>query len=77
MGTCKSIIPAMPRMMNQPDYNKLRRADAAALIDYQKEQYDRGYIDAQIFDGSKTGYSPSIGIFNDYNRGRRNQSGRA
>ena len=56
------------RIMNQPDYDKLHRADAASLIDYQKEQYDRGYIEAAIFDGSKSGYSQSIGIFNDYNR---------
>jgi TonB-linked SusC/RagA family outer membrane protein len=56
------------RIANRPDYDELRRADAPTLIDYQKEQYDKGYIIAPIFDGSKTGYSQSIGIFNDYNR---------
>lgn len=56
------------RITNRPDYNELRRADAATLIDYQKEQYDKGYIMAPIFDGSKSGYSQSIGIFNDYDR---------
>lgn len=56
------------RIANRPDYNELRRADAPTLIDYQKEQYDKGYIIAPIFDGSKSGYSQSIGIFNDYDR---------
>ncbi|MNK15009.1 TonB-dependent Receptor Plug Domain protein [compost metagenome] len=57
------------RIANRPDYDKLRRADAPTLIDYQKEQFDKGYIIAPIFDGSKSGYSQSIGIFNDYDRG--------
>jgi len=56
------------RIANRPDYNELRRADASTLIDYQKEQFDKGYIIAPIFDGSKSGYSQSIGIFNDYDR---------
>lgn len=56
------------RITNRPDYNQLRRADAPTLIDYQKEQFDKGYIIAPIFDGSKSGYSQSIGIFNDYDR---------
>lgn len=57
------------RITNRPDYDKLRRVDAPALIDYQKEQYDKGYIMAPIFDGSASGYSQSIGIFNDFDRG--------
>jgi len=57
------------RITNTPDYNELRRADAPTLIDYQKEQYDKGYIMAPIFDGSPSGYSQSIGIFNDFDRG--------
>ncbi|MEQ7798952.1 SusC/RagA family TonB-linked outer membrane protein [Pedobacter sp. ASV1-7] len=56
------------RITNKPDYNALRRADAASVIDYQKEQYDKFYIMAPIFDGNKGGYSESIGIFNDYDR---------
>lgn len=57
------------RIANRPDYDQLRRADAASVIDYQKEQFDKGYIIAPIFDGSKSGYSQSIGIFNDFDRG--------
>lgn len=57
------------RITNRPDYNELRRADAASVIDYQKEQYDKGYIEKDIFDGLKTGYSQSIGIINDFDRG--------
>ena len=57
------------RITNKPDYDELRRADASILIDYQKEQFDKGYIIAPIFDGSKSGYSQSIGIFNDFDRG--------
>jgi TonB-linked SusC/RagA family outer membrane protein len=56
------------RIANRPDYDQLRRADAASVIDYQKEQYDKGYIGSNIFDGFKTGYSQSIGIINDYDR---------
>jgi TonB-linked SusC/RagA family outer membrane protein len=56
------------RVANRPDYDELRRADAPTLIDYQKEQFDKGYIISPIFDGSKSGYSQSIGIFNDYDR---------
>ncbi|MFA4866797.1 MAG: SusC/RagA family TonB-linked outer membrane protein [Pedobacter sp.] len=56
------------RITNRPDYGQLRRADAPAIIDYQKEQYDKFYIMAPIFDGSPSGYSQSIGIFNDFDR---------
>lgn len=56
------------RITNRPDYDELRRADSPTLIDYQKEQFDKGYIISPIFDGSKSGYSQSIGIFNDYDR---------
>ncbi|WEK19985.1 MAG: SusC/RagA family TonB-linked outer membrane protein [Candidatus Pedobacter colombiensis] len=56
------------RIANRPDYNELRRADAASVIDYQKEQYDKGYIGSYLFDGYKTGYSQSIGIISDYDR---------
>lgn len=57
------------RIANRPDYSQLRRVEASDLIDYQKEQFDKGYIIPEIFDGSKSGYSTSIGIFNDYKRG--------
>ena len=56
------------RVQMRPDYSALQRANAAEVIDYEKEQYDKGYIMAPIFDGSSTGYSQSIGIFNDYDR---------
>ncbi len=56
------------RVESRPDYTALQRASAADVIDYEKEQYDKRYIMAPIFDNSSTGYSQSIGIFNDYNR---------
>jgi len=56
------------RVESRPDYTGLQRASAADVIDYEKEQYDKGYIMAPIFDNSSTGYSQSIGIFNDYDR---------
>lgn len=56
------------RVQMRPDYSALQRATAAQVIDYEKEQYDKGYIMAPIFDGSSSGYSQSIGIFNDYDR---------
>lgn len=52
----------------RPDYKALHRADANTVIDYEKEQYDKGYIEARIFDGSSAGYSQSIGILNAYDR---------
>lgn len=57
------------RIQFLPDYNALQRADAATVIDYEKEQFDKDYIMSLIFDNSSSGYSQSIGIFNDYDRG--------
>ncbi|MFD2556238.1 SusC/RagA family TonB-linked outer membrane protein [Sphingobacterium tabacisoli] len=57
------------RVQMRPDYSALQRATSADVIDFEKEQYDKGYIMAPIFDGSSSGYSQSIGIFNDYDRG--------
>ncbi|QBQ40969.1 SusC/RagA family TonB-linked outer membrane protein [Sphingobacterium psychroaquaticum] len=57
------------RVAMRPDYKALKRADAATVIDYEKEQYKKGYIDHQIFDGNSTGYSQSIGAILDYDRG--------
>lgn len=56
------------RVQMKPDYSALQRATAADVIDYEKEQYDKGYIMALIFDNSSSGYSQSIGIINDYDR---------
>jgi TonB-linked SusC/RagA family outer membrane protein len=64
------------RITNRPDYNALRRADAPTIIDYQKEQYDKFYIMAPIFDGSSAGYSESIGIFNDFDRSNKTEEDR-
>lgn len=68
-GKLKIDYSGNTRINFMPDYDALQRADAAAVIDYEKEQYDKGYIIAPIFDESSTGYSQSIGIFNDFDRG--------
>src|SRR5690606_16526423 len=61
-------LPIYLRVEARPDYSALQRATAADVIDYEKEQYDKGYIMAAIFDNSSSGYSQSIGIFNDFDR---------
>lgn len=68
-GKLKITYAGNARITGRPDYNQLRRADAPAIIDYQKEEYDKGYIMAPIFDGSKEGYAPSIAAIIDYDRG--------
>ncbi|ERJ58154.1 SusC/RagA family TonB-linked outer membrane protein [Sphingobacterium paucimobilis] len=56
------------RVQMRPDYSALQRANAAQVIDYEKEQYDKGYINSSRFRGTSAGYSQSIGIINAYDR---------
>jgi len=56
-------------LTSKPDYNQLHRADATALIDYEKEGYDKEYIKQYMFDGGKYGYSQSYDAFLEYDRG--------
>lgn len=53
----------------RPDFSKLFRANSADLVDYDKELYDKGFVDPMIFDGSRNGYSPSYDILFQLNRG--------
>ncbi|MDR2284171.1 MAG: SusC/RagA family TonB-linked outer membrane protein, partial [Sphingobacterium sp.] len=56
------------RVQMRPDYAALQRATAADVIDYEKEQYAKGYIKSSRFDRNSSGYSESIGIINAYDR---------
>ncbi|MGO4290676.1 SusC/RagA family TonB-linked outer membrane protein [Chitinophaga sp. RAB17] len=53
----------------RPDYSALKRANGADLVDYDKELYDKGFIDPLIFEGQSSGYSPSFDILLQLNKG--------
>lgn len=55
------------RVQMRPDYKALQRASSAEIIDYEKEQYDKEFV-VDIYEGSSSGYSQSIGIFTAYDR---------
>lgn len=55
------------RIQMRPDYGALQRASAAAIIDYEKEQYDKGFI-SDIYQGNSAGYTQSIGVFTAFDR---------
>ncbi|SEW39249.1 SusC/RagA family TonB-linked outer membrane protein [Chitinophaga arvensicola] len=54
---------------SKPDYSKLFRANGADLVDYDKEAYDKGFIDPRNFETSANGYSPSFDLLFQLNKG--------
>ena len=52
----------------KPDYSKLFRANAADVLDYDKEAYDLGFISNDFFSPA-SGYSPSIGLLLQFEKG--------
>ncbi|MBC9932883.1 SusC/RagA family TonB-linked outer membrane protein [Chitinophaga qingshengii] len=46
----------------RPDYSRLDRANARDLVDFDKESYDKGFIDRMYFDNQSNGYSPSYDL---------------
>lgn len=58
---------------SRPDYSKLHRAKAGDILEYDREVYDKGFINPAIFDGGSNGYSPSLGLLLRLDRGEINQ----
>lgn len=56
-------------LTSRPDYSKLNRANAADIVDYDKEAYDKGFINPLIFDNSSGGYSPSFDLLFQLDKG--------
>jgi len=54
---------------SKPDYSRLDRANAADLVDYDKEAYDKGFIYPEMYAGYRNGYSPSFDLLFQLDKG--------
>ncbi|WP_341835323.1 SusC/RagA family TonB-linked outer membrane protein [Chitinophaga pollutisoli] len=68
-GKMKINYAANTYFTSRPDYSRLHRASAADILDYDKEVYDKGFLNPVIFNGSESGYSPSMDILMRLDRG--------
>lgn len=57
----------------RPDFSRLDRATGRDLLDFDKESYDKGFVDPMFFEGSPSGYSPSYDILFRLKRGEITQ----
>ena len=68
IGHSKLSYSGNVNLMCKPDFSDLNRADSKTLVDYDLETFDKELIFGGIYEGSDSGYSPSLGWIFEYEK---------